>query len=51
MSLHGDDPLPRQPLDEMSSAAAELLLAQIDNNGRSTEPVYCPTELVLRDSA
>jgi DNA-binding LacI/PurR family transcriptional regulator len=43
----------RQPLEAMSSAAAELLISRVEGNGNgdSVEPIVCPTELVVRQSA
>src|SRR5262249_42551985 len=43
----------RQPLEAMSTAAAELLISHVEGNGDGgkIEPVICPTELVVRESA
>ncbi|HVW18194.1 MAG TPA: LacI family DNA-binding transcriptional regulator [Solirubrobacteraceae bacterium] len=41
----------RQPLDEMSRHAAELLLRRVRGEDGGARQVVCPTELVLRDSA
>jgi DNA-binding LacI/PurR family transcriptional regulator len=41
----------RQPLDEMTTAAAGLLLSRIGNGSRKPEQIVCRTTLVRRGSA
>ena len=41
----------RQPLDEMTRAAAELLVSRLGNGASKPEAVICPTTLVRRASA
>jgi DNA-binding LacI/PurR family transcriptional regulator len=40
-----------QPLEEMTAAAADLLLARIGNGSRKSQQIVCPTTLVRRASA
>ena len=41
----------RQPLDEMTAAAADLLLRRVEDDTAKVEQVVCPTALVRRGSA
>ncbi len=41
----------RQPLDNMTAAAAELLLSRVDGNVATLDRIVCPTLLVKRASA
>jgi DNA-binding LacI/PurR family transcriptional regulator len=41
----------RQPLDHMTTVAADLLLRRLQRPGDKAEHVVCPTQLVVRASA
>ncbi|WP_329295975.1 LacI family DNA-binding transcriptional regulator [Streptomyces sp. NBC_01455] len=53
VARHTDPPLTsvRQPIEEMGSTMANLLLDEIGQRGAGHREVVLPTELVLRDSA